>query len=382
MITIITGVPGMGKTALVVKMMMDELEKGERPFFVMGIPDLKLDHSPVPPVIEWTEKRPDPDDPSVLLDYYTFPPNSIIVIDEAQRVFRPRASTSAVPPHVAAQETHRHTGVDFWLLSQKPSLIDSNIRDLTGRHIHLKKGITGDYLYEWPEYQDVKSKTNLSEAIRRKYAPPKESFKYYKSSELHTKQPRRVHQVYFLLAFLLLFISFMGYRVYNGLYKKVTGQQQTELVQTQQEAPPAPHTETLPAALPAKPIEPQAPVELPHPYRGFEFNIKAVIKSARVNKTYYELTNGSKTVFTDSDELKTLGYAITQSNDCAAFLFFNGAQVVATCNAVGNSDTRQGGEFAYSDNIRPKRTVEPIEPPYKPLPLLDGSSYSPSPNAA
>lgn len=365
MITIITGVPGMGKTALCVKMMMDELEKGDRPFFVMGIPDLKLDHSPVPPVEEWTEKRPDKDDPKILLDYYTFPKNSIIIIDEAQRVFRPRASSSKVPAHVAAQETHRHTGVDFWLLTQKPNLIDVNIRELTGRHIHLKKTIMGGYLYEWPEYQDVNSKANLAMAIKRRYTPPKESFQFYKSSELHTKQPTRFHQIYLVLALAILFIGFFGYRLYNGLYQKIKNDTPAELL-TEIDPEIKKAIDDEPQSKQTTPDNPkQQPTELNHPYKGFRFNIKATIKNDRFNRTYYELTNGTDSVFTTDQELKTLGYAITQATDCSSFLYFNGSEIIATCslaNETSGARQRDGGYDLPQQLAKNTESYIPPEP--------------------
>lgn len=216
MITLITGVPGMGKSALVVSMMMRELDSGDRPFFVKGIPDLTLDHSVLPPVEDWTVQRPDPDDPTLFLDYFTFPANSIIVLDEAQRVYRPRASASKVPPHVAAFETHRHTGVDFWLLTQKPHLLDANVRELCGRHIHIRNGLLGRWLYEWPEFTDVKVKANYDTAVKRKFSPPRAAFDKYKSAELHTKQKYRINQVFVVLALVIAFTGYFSKHVYDN----------------------------------------------------------------------------------------------------------------------------------------------------------------------
>jgi len=389
MITMITGIPGMGKTSLLIQMLLKELNQGfnTRPIFVMGIPDLKIDHLKCPPIKEWTEKRPDPDDPELMLDYYLFPPKSILIVDECQRVFGARSSGSKVPPIVAALSTHRHTGIDIIVLTQKPLLVDSFLREMVQRHIHIKPTIMGRYLYEWPEFNDVNNKANLSEAAKRKFSPPKEAFQYYKSAEVHTKMPKRFHQVYILLALLFLAIGFFGYKLYNGLYKKVTGQTHTEIVKNEKtDAEKYPikkstETEKQQSTLSNTNQQPEATQALIHPYRGFEFAIKAVIKSARLNKTYFELTNGTKTVFTDSDELKTLGYAINQPNDCAAFLLFNGAEIVATCNTVGDSNARQSGEFAYSSTLKTK-TTELVEPHYTPRPLIDGSDFSPSPNGA
>ena len=168
MITLITGTPGAGKTALAVAMLLEE--KGARPIFSSGIQDLKIDHQPTPPVEDWTQEVPTPEDPTVKESVFTFPPHSIIVVDEAQKVYRPRAASAKVPPYVAAFETHRHTGVDFWLITQHPGLLDGNIRKLVGRHVHIRNTFFGRYLYEWPECgePDIKSSRQLSASRRYK----------------------------------------------------------------------------------------------------------------------------------------------------------------------------------------------------------------------
>lgn len=85
-ITMVTGLPGSGKTAHVVDLLAHHDDYKGRPLFVMGIPDLQIEHNPTPPLAEWTELRPSPEDPQILLPYFTFPPGSVVVIDEAQRV--------------------------------------------------------------------------------------------------------------------------------------------------------------------------------------------------------------------------------------------------------------------------------------------------------
>jgi zona occludens toxin len=189
MITLITGEPGNGKTALVVKMLT---EVNDRPVFVMGIRDLQIPHEPVPPISEWTEHRPVPEDPSLTEAWFTFPPNALIVIDEAQKVYRPRASGSKVPDIVAAFETHRHTGVDFWLITQAPGLIDSNIRKLIAKHIHIRANFMGRRRYEWVGVGDPESKQSREIARSENYAPPKEVFGLYKSAEAHTKVRHKI----------------------------------------------------------------------------------------------------------------------------------------------------------------------------------------------
>lgn len=207
-IIVVTGQPGSGKTALVVDMLANDDQFKGRPLFVMGIPDLAIDHTPCPPVADWTEYRASPDDDSLQLAYFRFPENALVVLDEAQRIYRPRAVGSKVPPEVAAFETHRHTGVDFVLLTQHPGLIDANIRKLVGRHIHIRVTPLGRYKYEWTELGDPESASSREIAARSKYVLPKRAFDLYKSSQLHTKI--KVKMPWFVYMFGVAAVSFIG----------------------------------------------------------------------------------------------------------------------------------------------------------------------------
>ena len=221
MITLITGTPGAGKTLLAVAMLLEE--QGGRPLFISGIPELKIDHQSTPPVEEWTREEPTPEDPTIKRPVFNFPLNSIIVIDEAQNVYRPRGVGSKVPPHVAAFETHRHTGVDFWLITQHPGLLDANIRKLVGRHIHIRSTALGRYLYEWPECGDPESKSSRDISASRRYKLPKKVFGMYKSASLHIKQKHRIPFVVYLLGAALIACVFLGYRVYTRVNDVASG---------------------------------------------------------------------------------------------------------------------------------------------------------------
>lgn len=138
MITLITGAPGTGKSAALVSL-LKELSKG-RTIYVNGIPDLKIDHQELEDPTKWIDDVPD---------------GSIIVIDEVQRIWRPRGPGQKVPPDIAALETHRHRGIDFYIVTQGPRLVDTNVRALVGRHVHLRDlGFLGRWWYEWPECAD------------------------------------------------------------------------------------------------------------------------------------------------------------------------------------------------------------------------------------
>lgn len=221
MITLITGIPGMGKTSLLVSMLLEYEKAAVRPLFVWGIPDLKIDHNVAPPIAEWTHIILTPEDPTVSGAYFCFPPNAILVIDECQKVYRPRSSASKVPDHVSALETHRHTGLDIILLTQKPRLVDMNVRELVGRHIHIRSGLLGRFLYEWPHIADGESRTDRSDAVKRKFSPPKKSFESYKSAEVHTKQKFRFHQGFIFLALALGFLGYQGLKASEIFNKNV-----------------------------------------------------------------------------------------------------------------------------------------------------------------
>ena len=219
-LTLVTGPTGGGKTCVVVSWLADIKD---RPLYAMGIPDLKLEHHPVPPLAEWTELRPSPEDPLIKLPYFTFAPNAIVILDEAQRIYRPRRAGSDVPPYVAAFETRRHTGVDFVLITQHPGLIDSNLRKLVTRHIHIHDTFTGRYLLEWVGMGEPDSRASRTMATRSSFSPPKRAFDLYKSSELHTKIVRKRPWYFWASLILIPFAVVMSYYTYSRIKEKISG---------------------------------------------------------------------------------------------------------------------------------------------------------------
>jgi len=219
-LTLVTGATGSGKSAHVVDLLR---QITDRPIFVMGIPDLKVEHQQCPPVSEWVEFRQDPADPSLSLAYFAFPPNSIVVLDEAQRVFRPRPVGSKVPPEVQAFETRRHTGVDFVLITQHPTFIDANVRKLVTRHIHIHCTFLGRYRLEWVGLGDPGDKASRELASRTKYRLPVKAFDLYKSAELHTKVVVKRPWYYYALPFVVLATVGLGWYLYGAFKARTEG---------------------------------------------------------------------------------------------------------------------------------------------------------------
>lgn len=177
MITLITGNPGAGKSAAAVELMQQMADAG-RPLYVNGIPDLTVPHEALR-------------DDEAASWHTVVPDGAVIVIDEVQRIWRPRSSGSKVPEAVQALETHRHRGIDFLLVTQKARLLDVNVRALVGRHVHLRDlGILGRRWYEAPEVVEDCDHKRFPDS--RPFKVPKASFSLYRSATIHTKPVRRV----------------------------------------------------------------------------------------------------------------------------------------------------------------------------------------------
>lgn len=232
MITLITGMPGAGKTLLLVAEFLTEAQQKGRPVIADGIPELVIQHTPAAPVVDWTVKVPDPSSQEGEKLLFTFPEGSLVVIDECQRVFRPRATTKQVPPEVAAFETHRHQGLDFVLITQHPGLLDANVRRLVGRHLHIRDvGILGRKVYEWPEATDPEKFRNAP--IQRSWKLPKNSFALYKSSSLHIKPKRGIPKGVAALAVTIPLLLAGGGYAWNSIQKKTQSQPVPVAVQQQ-----------------------------------------------------------------------------------------------------------------------------------------------------
>lgn len=223
MLTLITGEPGNGKTACALSMILEELARQPRPLFVWGINELKIEHTPCPPLEKWTRSEKVPEDPSLSRAVFDFPSGSLVVIDECQDVYRCRAASSKVPDHVSALERHRHQGLDFYLITQKPMQIDANVRALIGRHIHIKSDWSGRKLYEWSEVKNPASRIDRTLATTRKYKLPKKVFDLYKSATMHMMPNRRIPIAVWILIGVIVAIVIMSYWLVARWKDKIEG---------------------------------------------------------------------------------------------------------------------------------------------------------------
>jgi hypothetical protein len=133
-------------------------------------------------------------------EWHKLPSGAIVVIDEAQRIFRPRGNGTLVPEHVSQLETHRHRGLDLYVVTQHPMLVDSNVRRLVGRHVHVMRsfGLQRATLHEWGTVKEQCDKAR-DDSNKTEWAYPKQVFAAYHSAEVHTHKRRVPKRLIFLL---------------------------------------------------------------------------------------------------------------------------------------------------------------------------------------
>ncbi|MDO4682769.1 MAG: zonular occludens toxin domain-containing protein [Lautropia sp.] len=150
-----------------------------RLLYVSGVPDLNLPGRTVHPL----------DDVATWPD--TVPDGALVVIDEVQRVWRPKPSGQPIPREISELETHRHRGIDFVIITQAPGLVHKNVRQLVGRHVHLRDvGMLGRWWYEWPEVAENCLTGWKNAPIKRRYRLPRRVFGLYRSASMHVKPSR------------------------------------------------------------------------------------------------------------------------------------------------------------------------------------------------
>lgn len=203
MITLITGAPGAGKTNALVSLLA-ELAQG-RALYVSGVPDLAVPHVVLDDPTKWHDVVED---------------GAAVVIDEVQRVWRP--NRSKVTDDIAALETHRHRGIDFFIVTQGPNLLHGNVRALVGRHVHIRDtGITGRWWYEWPEVCENVT-TGWKQAPNKKlYRLDKKAQALYTSASQHVKPIRTFPRAVILLGVALVAFAYFAWKSSDVFTKRL-----------------------------------------------------------------------------------------------------------------------------------------------------------------
>jgi len=245
MIYLITGVPGSGKTSLLVSLLLKLQKDTANPRLVYqhGVRGLKLPAvqiycddlncefcgSPLPEQsLDGVKKAVDDIKASRrgrlrIEDFRDWcPPNGVIVLDEVQQQYRVRGRAAPVPKFVMDLEVNRHSGVDLYLLTQNPKLIDSNIRDLFNVHYHLEPNLLGIHKRTFMGCEVNPRRATTGETVP--YKPDPATFEWYNSAELHTKIKKPIPKGFYVLGVALLFGVVGGYFALQNLTSRFAPQ--------------------------------------------------------------------------------------------------------------------------------------------------------------
>lgn len=231
-ITLITGLPGHGKTLYTIVKVKELAEQTNRAVYQHGIKDLTL---------SWQQL----DDPK---QWNHLPEGSIIIIDECQDFFPVHDSKLASQDYVLQLAKHRHRGYDIYLITQHPMNIHAFVRRLIDKHYHTIRafGMAASNFHEWNKVIDYPEKTK-KDSITQLFPYPKDAYKYYKSAEVHTIQRKIPKKVIWLLVipFLLAGLGYVAWLKLNPKHtrdliegNKPTQQYQSGIVQTNNQQVP------------------------------------------------------------------------------------------------------------------------------------------------
>jgi zona occludens toxin len=183
-ITLITGLPGHGKTLYALKWVSELAAKDGRVVFHNGIRGLKL------PWVKWEPER-----------WQELEAGAVMVIDECQSVF-PVRGRGQPPAWIEELAKHRHLGVDFVVITQNPMLMDSFVRRLVDRHFHIVRtfGTHKATVHEFANGCKENVDKSREGSIRHDWLYPTKVFEWYESAELHTVKRRVPMRVWFLIS--------------------------------------------------------------------------------------------------------------------------------------------------------------------------------------
>lgn len=189
---------------------------------------------------KWVESGSDVDVPALVRDVYYFninvkklpwiklakpedwlncPIGSLIVFDECQEAFPPRANSSTPPKYVSELAKARHGGYDIYFITQHPTFVDPYVRKLAEEHNHLMRpwGAKKAVVHTWKGVKDNCDKSR-KDSLTSSFSYPKEVFTWYKSAEVHThkfKVPKKVIAM-LLIPFLIAACVYGVYRYFNS----------------------------------------------------------------------------------------------------------------------------------------------------------------------
>lgn len=179
----ITGQPRQGKTLFCFIQIQERANKENRPVFYCNIPEVTLPG--------WTQfDHPD--------KWMELPNDAIIVVDELQDFWGSASSGAKVPEPILELSKHGKRGIDFYFITQDPTLVHNTPRKLCETHWYVVRafGSENAIAYKFRGMQTDPSKV-VNKAEKYPWRYPKEAFgkkdkagnwitrPWYKSADVH-----------------------------------------------------------------------------------------------------------------------------------------------------------------------------------------------------
>lgn len=209
MITLITAVPGSGKTLYAVSLIQSFLNEG-RPVY-QNISGLQVDkfennHLLFDAPDDWTET----------------PDGSVVIYDECQQVHLYPATGErgkVTDKRLTALETHRHTGHDLFFITQAPTFVHHHVRKLVGQHIHFYRGHGAQRVAKYTWSHTVDNPNDRREQERADFETfgfDKKLFGFYKSSTIHTHKFKIPKKIIFIFSLIAVIFGLSAYAFSQG----------------------------------------------------------------------------------------------------------------------------------------------------------------------
>lgn len=230
-LTLVTGKQGAGKTLLAIAA-ADGMKQADPTVTVWQLNIRNADPRYLAPL---------PFDPSEMVEgeggvmvprWTTLPPKSVILVDEAHRVF-PQRGPGRPPLWIEAMSETRYQGVRWVLITQAPASVDAFLRDRTNRHLHVERkgGLGGAAVYEFDRCVDAdRDYRARKDATLIPFKYPKQFFSRYDSAKDHHFRIRIPWKLWLVFPFLAL-AGYVAWNVVakvgdvmNGVTEKIVGQ--------------------------------------------------------------------------------------------------------------------------------------------------------------
>lgn len=334
-ITFIAGIPGSGKTALLIDLLQRECIAQNRPVFIdwrlnpvtntegPSIPELGIPHSIIPDARKWHEDG-------------VLPDGAVLVIDEAQDVWPAAPAGSKLGPDLLAMNRIRHRGISLYFTSQRPAMIHAHVRGLVGRYILLRDlGLLGRRWHEWPEFPEhpLAFKSAIS---TKSYKLPKHVFGLYKSASVHVKRQLFVPRAVIMLGVALVALVGLCFYAWQSISKK-TERAKKPAIEAPGGSPPGmvakpPQTGVggpSPRVLAVGPM-----VKDREPYGGFGVHVSGSVEAEGRVTTWFSVSHNGRVVATLVDrQLFAAGYTWRAVGPCSGVLRFGDLERAVTCDA-------------------------------------------------